>query len=78
MPSDPLINQPSTYIPPTEEQLRDKRKRTTIAILGVFIALIGMTLLENYFLQAQSASTFGEQYYRPCPIQYYFDPVIFY
>ena len=59
MPSDPLINQPSIYIPPTEEQLRDKRKRTTITILGVFIALIGMTLLENYFLQAQSASTFG-------------------
>ena len=59
MPSDPLINQPSIYTPPTEEQLRDKRKRTTITILGVFIALIGMTLLENYFLQAQSASTFG-------------------
>ena len=59
MPSDPQINQPSIYIPPTEEQLRDKRKRTTITILGVFIALIGMTLLENYFLQAQSASTFG-------------------
>ena len=59
MPSDPLLNQPHIYIPPTEEQLRDKRRRTTITILGVFIALIGMTFLENYFLQAQSASTFG-------------------
>ncbi|MBT5549536.1 MAG: PAS domain-containing protein [Nitrospina sp.] len=59
MPSDPLINKPSIYIPPTEEQLRDKRKRATFTILGVFVALIGMTFLENHFLQAQSASTFG-------------------
>jgi two-component system, NtrC family, nitrogen regulation sensor histidine kinase NtrY len=59
MPSEPTIDQPSTYIPPTEEQLRDKRKRTTITILGIFIALIGMTFLENYFLEAQSASNFG-------------------
>ncbi len=59
MQSDSLINKPLDYTPPTEEQLRDKRKRTTITILGVFIALIGMTFLENYFLQAQSASTFG-------------------
>ena len=59
MPSDPQITKPSIYIPPTEEQLRDKRRRTTFTILGVFIALIGMTFLENYFLQAQSASSFG-------------------
>jgi two-component system, NtrC family, nitrogen regulation sensor histidine kinase NtrY len=59
MPSDSTTDQPTAYIPPTEEQLRDKRKRTTITILGVFIALIGMTFLENYFLQAQSGSTFG-------------------
>jgi two-component system nitrogen regulation sensor histidine kinase NtrY len=59
MPSDPTIDQPLIYTPPTEEQLRDKRKRTTITILGVFIALIGITFLENYFLQAQSASTFA-------------------
>lgn len=59
MPSDPTTDQPSKYIPPTEEQLRDKRRRTTITILGVFIALIGMTVLENHFLQAQSASSFG-------------------
>ena len=59
MPSDSLINKPSSYIPPTEEQLRAKRKRTTLTALGVFIALIGMTFLENYFLQAQSTSTIG-------------------
>ena len=59
MPPDPQISKPSIYIPPTEEQLRDKRRRTTFTILGVFIALIGMTFLENYFLQAQSASSFG-------------------
>ncbi len=56
MPSDHLVNKPSVYIPPTEEQLRDKRKRTTLTALGVFIALIGMTFLENYFLQAQPTS----------------------
>ncbi|MFP6637532.1 MAG: ATP-binding protein [Nitrospinaceae bacterium] len=59
MPSDPTIDQSLIYTPPTEEQLRGKRKRTTITILGVFIALIGITFLENYFLQAQSASTFA-------------------
>jgi two-component system, NtrC family, nitrogen regulation sensor histidine kinase NtrY len=59
MQSDSLINSPPNHIPPTEEQMRDKRKRTTITILGVFIALIGMTFLENYFLQAQSTSNIG-------------------
>ena len=59
MQSDSLINRPQNHIPPTEEQLRNKRKRTTITILGVFIALIGMTFLENYFLQAQSTSNIG-------------------
>lgn len=59
MPSDSLANNPSAYIPPTEKQLRDKRKRTTLAALGTFVALIGMTFLENYFLQAQSTSAIG-------------------
>ena len=59
MSSDSLIDKPANYVPPTEEQLRDKRKRTTITILGVLIALIGMTFLENYFLQAQSTSAIG-------------------
>ena len=59
MPSDPLTNKPLGYINPTEKQLSDKRKRTTLTAIGVFIALIGMTFLENYFLQAQSTSAIG-------------------
>lgn len=59
MPSDPRTHKPLDYSPPTEKQLRDKRKRTTLTALGVFIALIGMTFLENYFLQAQSTSAIG-------------------
>jgi two-component system, NtrC family, nitrogen regulation sensor histidine kinase NtrY len=59
MPSDPRNHKPLDYIPPTEKQLRDKRKRTTFTALRVFIALIGMTFLENYFLQAQSTSAIG-------------------
>lgn len=59
MPSDLKINTSQNYTPPTEEQLRDKRKRTTITILGLFIALVGMTFIENYFLQAQSSSAIG-------------------
>ena len=59
MSSDSPSNDSSTYIPPTEEQLRSKRKRTTLTALKVFASLICMTLLENYFLQAQSSSTIG-------------------
>ena len=59
MPSDSRTHKPLDYIPQTEKQLRDKRKRTTFTALGVFIALIGMTFLENYFLQAQSTSAIG-------------------
>ncbi len=58
MPSDPLINQPSTLPPTKEQQARRKRKRTIVTILIVFVGLIGMTFLENHFLQAQSALTF--------------------
>jgi two-component system, NtrC family, nitrogen regulation sensor histidine kinase NtrY len=59
MPSDPRTHKPLAHPPPTEKQLRNKRKRTTFNALGVFIALIGMTFLENYFLQAQSTSAIG-------------------
>lgn len=59
MSSDPLANMPFAHISPTEEQLRNKRKRTTLTALGVFVALIGLTFLENYFLQAQSTSAIG-------------------
>ena len=57
MSSDSLSNDSSAYIPPTEHNLRQKRKRTTLTALKVFCSLIGMTLLENYFLQEQSNST---------------------
>jgi two-component system nitrogen regulation sensor histidine kinase NtrY len=50
---------PFAHISPTEEQLRNKRKRTTLTALGVFIALIGLIFLEIYFLQAQSTSAIG-------------------
>jgi two-component system, NtrC family, nitrogen regulation sensor histidine kinase NtrY len=59
MPSDPPTQKPLDHIPFTEKQLRDKRKRTTFTAMGVFIALIGMTFLENYFLQVQSTSAIG-------------------
>ena len=59
MPSDPRTHKPLDYIPPTEKQLRNKQKRTSFTALGVFITLIGMTFLENYFLQAQSTSAIG-------------------
>ena len=59
MSSDSPSNDSSTYILPTEEQLSSKRKRTTLTALKVFASLICMTLLENYFLQAQSSSTIG-------------------
>jgi two-component system, NtrC family, nitrogen regulation sensor histidine kinase NtrY len=59
MQSDPRTHKPLEYIPPNEKQLRDKRKRTTFTALAVFIVLIGMTSLENYFLQAQSTSAIG-------------------
>ena len=59
MSSDSLSKNSSAYIPPTEENLRHKRKRTTLTALKVFLSLIGMTFLENYFLQEQSNSTIG-------------------
>ena len=59
MSSDSTSNDSSTYIPPTEEELRVKRKSTTLTALKVFVSLICMTLLENYFLQANSSSTIG-------------------
>lgn len=59
MSSDSTSNDSSTYIPPTEGELRVKRKSTTLTALKVFVSLICMTLLENYFLQANSSSTIG-------------------
>ncbi len=54
---DLLTNRTPPYTPPTEEQLRQKRKRTTITIFAVIAALIVSTIVENYFLQAQASSS---------------------
>lgn len=54
MSSDRLTSSPPPYTPPEEEQLRQKRKRTTYTIFGVIVALIPLTLVENYFLEAEA------------------------
>ncbi len=54
MSSDLSTNSPPIYTPPTEEQLKQKRKRTTYTIFGVILALIVSTLVESYFLQAEA------------------------
>ena len=54
MSSDRLISSPLPKIPPEEEQLSQKRKRTTYTILGVIAALIASTLVENYFLETEA------------------------
>jgi two-component system, NtrC family, nitrogen regulation sensor histidine kinase NtrY len=59
MPLGTLSNKPSTNTYATEDQMLNKRKRTTLTALKVFIILIGMTLLEIYFIQEQSSSTIG-------------------
>ncbi|MBT6716292.1 MAG: HAMP domain-containing protein [Nitrospina sp.] len=57
MSSDHLISSPPPYNPPSEEQLKQKRKRTTYTIFGVIVALILSTLVESYFLQAEANSS---------------------
>ena len=54
MSSDPLTSSPPLNSLPTEEQLKQKRKRTTYTIFGVIAALIVSTLVESYFLQAEA------------------------
>ena len=54
MSSDPSISNSSLHIPQNEDQLKQKRKRTTYTIIGVIIALIASTLVESYFLQAEA------------------------
>ena len=51
MSSDRLISNPLPNTPPEEEQLSQKRKRTTYTIFGVIVALITSTFVENYFLE---------------------------
>ena len=54
MSSDPSTSSPPLNSLPTEEQLKQKRKRTTYTIFGVIAALIVSTLVESYFLQAEA------------------------
>ena len=54
MSSDRLTSSPSPQTPQNEDQLKQKRKRTTYTIFGVIIALIASTLVESYFLQAEA------------------------
>ncbi len=49
MSSGLLTNKP--YSPPSEEHLRRKKKRTQKTIAAILISLVGLTAVENYFLQ---------------------------
>ncbi|MFQ5444131.1 MAG: PAS domain-containing sensor histidine kinase, partial [Nitrospinales bacterium] len=55
MSSDPLINS-SAYSPPSEEHNRKKRIRIRRIIIAVGLTLIGLTLLQNYFIQQETSS----------------------
>jgi len=57
MSSDPSTSSPPLYTPPSEEQLGQKRKRTTYTIFGIMVALIVLTQIESHFLQAQASSS---------------------
>ncbi|MEE9258510.1 MAG: HAMP domain-containing protein, partial [Nitrospinaceae bacterium] len=50
-------NSPPPYIQPSEEQLKTKRRRTRSTIVSIFFILIGLTALENYFLQQKTTSS---------------------
>ncbi|MEC7785515.1 MAG: HAMP domain-containing protein, partial [Nitrospinota bacterium] len=54
MSSDRSTSNSSLHTPQNEDQLKQKRKRTTYTIVGVIIALIASTLVESYFLQAEA------------------------
>ncbi|MDH5457997.1 MAG: PAS domain-containing sensor histidine kinase, partial [Nitrospinota bacterium] len=55
MVSDPLISNPQ-YVKLSEEQILLKKKRARRNIAWLIIALIGLTVLEVYFLKQQQAS----------------------
>ena len=54
MSSNRLTSSTPPNIPTEEGQLRQKRRRTTYTILGVIVALIASTLVENYFLETEA------------------------
>ena len=55
MVSDPLISNPQ-YVKLSEEQILLKKKRARRNIAWLIVALIGLTVLEVYFLKQQQAS----------------------
>ena len=54
MSSDRSISSSSHQTTQNEDQLKQKRKRTTYTIFGVIVALIASTLVESYFLEAEA------------------------
>ncbi len=58
MPSDPSINNPE-YHGPSEELTRQKKRRTWRTIAWILLTLIGLTYLENHFIQQQSPASTG-------------------
>ena len=54
MSSDRSTSSSSHQITQNEDQLKQKRKRTTYTIFGVIVALIASTLVESYFLEAEA------------------------
>ncbi|MDP6711350.1 MAG: PAS domain-containing sensor histidine kinase, partial [Nitrospinaceae bacterium] len=58
MSSDPSINNPE-YHEPSEELTRKKKRRTWWTIVWILLTLIGLTYLENHFIQQQSPASTG-------------------
>ena len=55
MASDPLTSNPQ-YVQLSEEQIRLKKKRARRNIAWLIASLVGLTVLEVYFLKQQKAS----------------------
>ncbi|MFQ5449177.1 MAG: ATP-binding protein [Nitrospinaceae bacterium] len=55
MSSDPSISRPRTPLP-SEEQNRRKRRRARWTIAAIFVSLVSLTTIENYFLQQKTSA----------------------
>ena len=56
MPSDPSISN-SGSLEPSDELIRQKKRRTWWTIAWILLTLVGFTTLENYFIQQQSSAS---------------------
>ncbi|MDP7557707.1 MAG: PAS domain-containing sensor histidine kinase, partial [Nitrospinaceae bacterium] len=56
MSSDPSISN-SGHLEPSDELIRQKKRRTWWTIAWILLTLIGFTTLENYFIQQQSSAS---------------------